>query len=180
MTTQTRMDWAWLENTYWYCPVECMPAIQTADGETFNWAGDQTVWHITGYKGGYFWGITAALLTGVGEQPDTTNINQATFFGTITPEGQVYMTFLTDPQNTLGLGRVTTYLDQQSFEMQMTSGIASAQVVHWAYMLPITPDDPQWDDLPGVGISVPAMLEGIEPPQVQGATESEGDSESTT
>jgi hypothetical protein len=32
-------------------------------------------------------------------------------------------------------------------------------------MLQVTPEDPEWNDLPGAGVSVPEMVGGIEPPQ---------------
>jgi hypothetical protein len=31
----------------------------------------------------------------------------------------------------------------------MTSGTTVMNVTHWAYMRPVTPDDPQWTSLPG-------------------------------
>ena len=38
-------------------------------------------------------------------------------------------------------------------------------MAHWAYMVPVRPDDPSWHSLPGVGLSVPEMLEGLVPPE---------------
>jgi len=50
-------------------------------------------------------------------------------------------------------------------EMQMSSG-TSELTAHWAYMTRVQPDDPSWESLPGVGLSVPEMLGGCEPPQL--------------
>ena len=49
--------------------------------------------------------------------------------------------------------------------MQMSSGPATALAVHWAYMVQVAPGDPAWDSLPGVGISVPEMVDDLEPPE---------------
>jgi hypothetical protein len=51
-----------------------------------------------------------------------------------------------------------------SFEMAMSSGNMD-RTAHWAYMAQTSPDKPSWASLPGVRISVPEMLDGIEPPR---------------
>jgi hypothetical protein len=42
---------------------------------------------------------------------------------------------------------------------------SDTRTAHWAYMVPVTPEDPAWSSLPDFEISVPEMLEGFEPPQ---------------
>lgn len=161
-----RSDWKWLQGTYWYCPAECMPAIQGRPKNTFRWIIDQTVWHITGYEGGYFWGVASVLLTPMGDQPDPSSKSDMTFLASITPQGQVHITFLQSAlSTTIGTGCMTVHRGQQSFEMQMSSGPTVALVVHWAYMMQVEPGDPQWEKLPGAGVSVEAMVGDIEPPE---------------
>lgn len=162
---ENRSDWKWIENTYWYCPAVCMPSIQAQRDNTFTWNMDQTVWHITGYKDGYFWGVASALLTAFGEAPDAGNKSDMTFFASITPEGRVYVTFIqSSVSNTIGTGCMTRYQGEPSFEMQMSSGPSAALVVHWAYMMQVKPGDPEWEHLPGAGVSVEEMVGNIAPP----------------
>lgn len=40
------------------------------------------------------------------------------------------------------------------------------RTAHWASMMQTRPGDPSWDALPGVGLSVPEMLEAMDPPKV--------------
>ncbi len=161
-----RSDWKWLQGTYWYCPADCMPAIQSQRNNSFAWIIDQTVWHITGYRDGYFWGVAAALITQAGQEPDADDKSDMTFFASITPEGQVHITFVPSAvSTTVGTGRMTTHQGKPSFEMQMSSGPGLALVVHWAYMMQVAPGDPAWENLPGAGVSVEDMVGDITPPE---------------
>ena len=142
-----------------------MPAIQTKPNNSFAWVIDQTVWYISGYGDGYFWGVASTLLTQIADQPNPGGKNDMTFFASITPEGQVHITFARSAvATTIGMGRVTTHQDRPSFEMQMSSGPGIALAVHWAYMMQIQQGDPEWACLPGAGVSVEDMVGDIEPP----------------
>ena len=167
----TPAAWDWLADTYWYVPPASLPALRL-DNDTgaLGWMVDQTVWHITGYADGYLWGVSATLLWPAGEAPPArgprANPVPFTLLGSITPEGRAYFTFV--PQvpgaaTTVGVGRAVPRGGGWSLEMQMSTG--SDVTLHWAYMLPVTPADPEWDSLPGAGISVTQMLEGCEVPQ---------------
>jgi hypothetical protein len=165
--------WSRLENTYWCVPPESLPALRfDQDGNTLTWRVDQTVWHITGYRDGYFWGVCGALMRDAGEPaPERGPGAQPqgfTMLGSITPEGQVHLTFIPVSRgpDTLGIGRVVLHGAEPSFEMQMSTGSGAQTNAHWAYMVPVRPDDPSWHSLPGIGLSVPEMLEGLEPPVV--------------
>src|SRR3954469_6655359 len=58
----TRFDWSWLADTYWCVPRPDLPALQLdPEDNVLSWLVDQTVWHISGYQSGYFWGVTGAL-----------------------------------------------------------------------------------------------------------------------
>lgn len=175
MTDRTGLDpsdWSWLEGTYWCVPPESLPALQLdTDDNALAWTVDQTVWQITGYRTGYFWGVCSTLTRKAGEEtaergPRSRPVGFA-MLGSITPEGRVHLTFLpySGPASaTTGLGRAIPHRDGWSLEMQMSTG-SGTRMAHWAYMVPVRPEDPAWTSLPGVGISVPEMLEGFEPPQ---------------
>lgn len=169
MTVTDRRDWAWLEDTYWYCPASDMPAIRTQPGNTFAAVIDQTVWRISGYRDGYFWGVASTLLTPAGETPDPSGKSDSTFFASITPDGRVHVTFVRSAvSTTVGTGVVRVDGSRAWFSMQMSSGPGNALVVHWAQMLPVMPGDYAWSDLPGAGISVPQMVGDIPLPQPAG------------
>lgn len=168
-------NWSWLQDTYWYVLPENLPALQfDPDDETLNWVVDQTVWHITGYRDGYFWGVSATLLVtsadgapkhGAGSTPVC-----FTMLGSITPEGRVHLTFIPSQASssrmaTIGIGCAVRHRGDWSLEMQMSSG-NDTRTAHWAYMTRVRPDDASWESLPGVGLSVPQMLNGCEPPQL--------------
>lgn len=165
--------WSWLAGTYWCVPPENLPALRyDQDGNSLTWRVDQTVWYLTGYREGYFWGLCGALIRDAGESvPERGPGSQPqgfTMLGSITPEGRVYLTFLPVSRGaatTLGIGRVIQHGAGWSFEMQMSTGTGSQTTAHWAYMVPVRPDDPSWHSLPGVGLSVPEMLEGLVPPE---------------
>jgi len=155
----------WLENTYWYCPTEYMPAIQTQSETSFEQVIDQTVWHITGCNNGYFWGVCSALITPKNQQPNPDNKEDMTIFGSITPDGQVHITFIHNAlSTTIGTGQLSKHQNQQSFEMQMSTGPTFNMAVHWAFMMQISPDDPEWECLPGAGVSVEYMVGDIPAP----------------
>lgn len=167
--------WTWLQDTYWYVLPENLPALQFAPGEnTLTWIIDQTVWHISAFQNGYFWGSSATLIlpTGGGESAKAAGNKPVCFsmLGSITPEGRIYITFIpcgvsSSRPATIGIGRAVPHGHKWSLEMQMSSGSGNT-TAHWAYMTQTTPEDPSWKSLPGVGISVPQMLEGCQQPQL--------------
>jgi hypothetical protein len=166
MSATNRHGWSWLKDTYWYCPALDMLAMQTQSETAFIWMVDQTVWRITGYRDGYFWGAASTLLTPFGDTPDATQKSDSTFFASITPEGRVHISFVhSNLATTLGIGVAGAREGHTQFSMQMSSGPGGSMAVHWAQMQLVTPDDPAWSRLPGAGISVPAMVDDIVPPQ---------------
>jgi hypothetical protein len=164
-------DWNWLADTYWCVPIESLPALRFDPSEnTLAWVVDQTVWHVTGYRDGYFWGVSVTLLRDAGEElPQRGPGSKPMIFsmlGSITPEGRVYLTFLSNLSGsaTIGIGRAVPHGHGWSLEMQMSSGDKN-RTSHWAYMVQTRPGEPSWDPLPGIGLSVPQMLEGTEAPE---------------
>src|SRR4051812_25873804 len=94
-----RRDWSWLSGTYWCVPPGDLPALQLdPDDATLSWVVDQTAWHITGYRSGYFWGVSATLLHEPGAEaprrgPGSSPVS-FTMLGTITAEGRIHLTFI--------------------------------------------------------------------------------------
>ena len=169
------MDWSrweWLQDTYWYVPPESLPALQFSPDEyTLAWVKDQTVWHISAFRTGYFWGVSSTVVLPAGSNAETSDVKPVCFsmIGSITPEGRIYISFLpcqasSSRPSTTGIGHAAFQKDQWTLEMQMATG-SNQTTIHWAYMSQVMPDDPSWKNLPGVGISVPQMLQGCQPPQ---------------
>jgi hypothetical protein len=163
--------WDWLADTYWYCPTAWLPALLHTLGDTLVWIDDQTVWHVTGSSGGYFWGRGAALISGERRAPAIDSRSELTFVASVTPEGRVHISFLMGRgEPTIAVGVLEGAGAQARFIMQMSSGRAAGLAVHHATMLPVREGDPAWDQLPGAGVSVSELLAGIKPPQVRRGT----------
>jgi hypothetical protein len=166
--TDTRSDWSWLADTYWYVPRPDLPALQLdPDSNTLSWLIDQTVWHISGYKTGYFWGVTAAVTYDAGEEPPArgprSRIGHLTMLGTVLPNGQIQITFLSGSKGgstTIGFGQMVKIGEAWTFEMQMTTERGDNRLLHWANMVQTREGEASWNQLPGTGLSVPQMLEG--------------------
>ena len=61
--TETVAGWRWLADTFWYVPASNLPALLLdAETEVLLPISDQTVFHIAGYRDGYFWGRTVVHL----------------------------------------------------------------------------------------------------------------------
>jgi hypothetical protein len=169
MTSEhTTLDgWSWLAGTYWYVPPETMLAIRMVDiraRRTLK-VQDQTLWQIEQVISGYLIGSTAYSLDGG-------DFNYATMVGSITPSGDVLLSFgaldaVGETPNsgpdvaalTIGNGKMVEYRGQSAFLMQMSSGTAALSLSHWSYMVQSTPDDPSWSNIPGVpGTSIGAVF----------------------
>lgn len=167
-----RTTWDFLANSYWYVTPPDLPALQfSPDDNVLSWQGDQTVWHITGYKNGYFWGVTSAVVFDEGQANSKRAgpPRQLALVGTVTANGQVQITFvragrLNDSIIT-GFGQMTQVNGIWAFQMQMVTNSGSDQLLHWANMMPTKEGEASWDKLPGVNYSVPQMLEGAVYPQ---------------
>lgn len=149
--------WRWLKDTYWYVPATNLPAVLfDAQNRRLAPVADQTVYHITEYRDGYFWGPTAVKL-------GSAAVSCLSLVGSVTPEGSVFLAFTPTDVNantsiTQGTGQMRLRLGQWTMENQMSSGPVRLQVTHWAYMFQTQPGDPSWLSLPGLGISVEELL----------------------
>jgi hypothetical protein len=150
--------WSWLANTYWYVPTANLPAVlYNSTTGTIAPVSDQTVFHITDYRDGYFWGQTATQL---GTSPPT----GTSMVGSVTPQGRVLLTFtqtggFSGPSITEGFGVMRRKHRQWTMENQMfTSPSQTLQIGHWAYMMQTRPGQPSWNSLPAADVSVPQFL----------------------
>ncbi len=155
---ETVTDWRWLEGTTWYVPTSGLPAyVYTPLTNTLISGPDQTVYTITGYRNGYFWGRTA---TSFNNEPATCK----SLVGSVTPEGKVYLTFTNWPYTlgdiwTIGIGNMVKKNREWTMVNQMSTGGTVAQVGHWAYMLRTRQGQSSWNSLPGVNMSVPNFMQ---------------------
>ena len=153
----TVLDWRWLEGTTWYVPTSGLPAyLYLAEENQLVPVSDQTVYMITGYRNGFFWGKTAGKL-------GNSEVSCSSLVGSVTPEGSVYLTFTPFPyaegsEATVGIGNMTRKAGKWSMLNQMSTGSGSVQVGHWAYMLQTNPGASSWSSLPGVAMSVPDFM----------------------
>ena len=124
---------------------------------TVSSVSDQTVYHITEYRGGYFWGDSVTQL-------DSNSPSSSFMVGSVTPEGKVLLTFTqmstnSSPSITNGYGVMQRKFGQWTMENQMfTSPTERLQIGHWAYMVQTRPGMPSWYSLPSAHVSVPTFL----------------------
>lgn len=155
----TVRDWSWLNGTTWIVPPTGLPAYVYSPAQNqLIPVQDQTVYTITGYRNGYFWGRTAAKLGGG-------DISCMSLVGSVTPEGKIYLTFTNYPYDentsstTIGVGTMVRKGSQWTMANQMSTGSTSAQVGHWAYMVQSRPGSASWHSLPGVNMTVPQFMQ---------------------
>jgi len=156
-------EYSFLKNTIWYVPQSTLPApeMNPQDG-TVRMLSDQTVWRITNYHQGYFWGnIVAQLRNGSGKPVgDPTCMRM---MASVTPDGKVLATFIPPmPGGAVlavrGDGTLTMGIDKSwRFEMQMSSGLQKL-VAHWSYMVQCKEGDACNAQLPGTDLSLPSFL----------------------
>jgi len=162
-----RATWDFLANTYWYVTPTDLPALQfSPDDDSLAWQSDQTVWHISGYKNGYFWGVSSGVIH---DPNETGKPRQQRLMGTVTAEGQVQITFINDGlvnnSAITGFGHMTKIDGEWVFQMQMATTAGRNYLLHWANMMRTQEGEASWNNLPGVDYSVPEMLEGASYPQ---------------
>lgn len=148
----------YLEGTVWIVPPSTLLAYEYSSGTAIP-VSDQTVWVITRYDQGYFFGESYTTLNG-------TPSSQRKIVGSVTPSGHVYMTFYplssstqdTDIVN--GIGTFEKHKGDYVFVMQMNSPENSLTgLSHWSYMISVEPDDYFYQHLPGVNMSVPEFID---------------------
>jgi hypothetical protein len=163
-------NWQWMVGTFWIVPPGNLGApVFAAGGSDPVWLSDQTVWQVTGAKNGYFWGNTAARMRPPGTGEDAAPVAQR-MMASVTPEGNVHITFIpvasdggasdSGAEAIIGIGNMRWREGAWMAEMQMSAPFGSSgRVLHWAYMVQCTPDDPAWQHLPGTSQSLPEFME---------------------
>ena len=176
-TDTDRATWTFLADTYWYVTPPDLPALQfSPDDHVLTWRGDQTVWHISGYKNGYFWGVSAVITFDPGEASGTraSRPRQLSLVGTVSAGGHVQITFIRgsglSESITTDFGQMVIVGGEWTFQMQMSTASGTNQLLHWANMRQTREGDASWHKLPGVDDSVPEMLKGATYPQFDRAT----------
>lgn len=155
----TAARWAWMTNTYWYVPKPNLPAtIFSPQSGAIVPVLDQTVFHISGYRNGYFWGETVTQLS------QSTPTSSA-LVGSVTPQGRVLLTFTSSSNTIEGYGTMVRKKGQWTMENQMFTVTSSGQVGHWAYMVQTRPGMASWNSLPLVGVSVPTFMSNYSAPK---------------
>lgn len=146
-----------LENSVWIVPPSTLLAYEYTNGMQIP-VSDQTVWVIDHYDQGYFFGTSYTALDG---NPSS----QRNLLGSVTPKGEVYITFFPlsdDTQDTDivdGVGIFKTHKGKFYFVMQMNSAQNSPTgLAHWSYMISVKPADYFYRHLPGLDISVPDFI----------------------
>jgi hypothetical protein len=145
-------SWAFLKGSYWTVPQENLLAYAVSPKLPAPLPSqDQTVYHITDYHDGFFWGSNVTSING--------NITCATLLGSVTPDGRVLLSFVSTASDgstsqQVGYGQMT----QSDDAWTMLNQTAAPNFAHWAYMVQSRPGDASWARLPGVRQSVPEFL----------------------
>lgn len=144
------------KNSTWIVPPQTLLAYLYDNGLSTPVA-DQTVWVIASYNQGYFSGQSYTAI-------DNSILSQRYMIGSVTSEGKVFITFYsgsssnTDLVNGIGTLNIKSS-GQCSFTMQMNSGQNGVSgLIHWSYMIPVSPGDVFYNNLPGTQESVPQFL----------------------
>lgn len=149
--------WDWLAGTFWYVGEKDLPSyLYDTRAQAGGLVPDQTVFHITESRNGYFRGTAVVEIA--------MSRSSFTILGVATPDGSVLLTFLSsDPAAapTTGTGRFTYLGRELTMLNQMSSSPSDrVKVLHWAYMRRTSPGDASWDRLPAANVSVPEFLNG--------------------
>ena len=158
--------WQWLAHTYWYVPTQYLLAIASSPAlKTPIPLSDQTVYYISNYAGGYFWGTTAVSYSRSGSSADSSGVSCLQLVGSVTPEGKVHLTFTlfgssgSSSEPTVGIGTMTRQGSRWTMENQMsTLAVGDLLLTHWAYMYQCKQTEPCFAELPGAGMSMPDFL----------------------
>ena len=143
-------------NSSWVVPPQTLLAYLYDNG-TVTPAIDQTVWVINTYDRGYFAGQSYTAI-------NNAILSQKYLIGSVTSEGQVFMTFYSGTSTSTdlitGLGNLKVKSSGQClFTMQMNSGQNGVSgLTHWSYMIPVHPGDVFYNNLPGTNMSVPQFI----------------------
>ena len=151
--------WDWLANTTWIVKHDGLPAmVHVVASNVSIPVQDQTVYHIDRCVYGYFTGRAAT-------QIGTGSVECSRLLGSVAPDGRLQLNFLTVQNGTIESqvsagGDMLRVRNEWTMRNQMSSVAqdGGTVVLHWAHMYRVTPNDPEWHDLPFVHVSVPQFL----------------------
>src|SRR5437868_1313842 len=136
------------KKSIWVVPQSTLLAYKTVDNTSIE-VKDQTIWVINKYKKGYIFGTAYTLIN---NQPSS----ETTLIGSITPLGDVLISFHNNNIITSGQGKFIKKDGEWQFLMQMnTLNSISSGVIglsHWSYMVKMEDNDAEY--LPGVNLTV--------------------------
>lgn len=144
------------KNPTWIVPPQTLLAY-LYDNATTTAVSDQTVWVTSNYNGGYFSGQSYTAI-------NNSILSKRYLIGSVTSQGKVYITFYSGSSSSTdlvtGVGDLNVNSSGQcSFIMQMNSGTNGVSgLIHWSYMIPVSPGDVYYSHLPGTQMSVPQFL----------------------
>lgn len=114
---------------------------------------DQTVWEITEINNYYVFGDCYSSVGG--------KLSFKKIIGSITPKGDGLFTFYNADDindSIIGFGKFAKNkipICNQKHKYVFTMQMSSTLVQHWSYMIKVNPNEPLYNHLPGIGISVP-------------------------
>jgi len=157
-------QYRFLQNSRWYVPTATLPAVEL-NLRTGNVRAviDQTVWDIKRYTYGYFWGSTIVRLMRPVTQDPIGDPVCLRMLGSVTPDGQVNITFINEDQTTAvgavgGIGTLFRASDGRwRFQMQMATGLTSV-IAHSSYMDQCRAGQSCQARLPGTRLSLSQFL----------------------
>ena len=163
VSTPAFAQYGFLRGSKWYVPADTLPAVNMPlNANIVQPLSDQTVWEITGYSKGYFWGRSVAVF----KRPNGNQLGPVAcsrMLGSVTPSGRVHITFVpqgdTDTSGAVtGIGTFARVAQQGwTFEMQMATGAMSV-LAHWSYMYQCNSGDACETRLPGTNQSLADFL----------------------
>jgi hypothetical protein len=143
------------KESVWVVPSTTLLAYKTIN-DAHTAVQDQTIWLIDKYTDGYIFGKAYTLI-------DREPLSQTTIIGSISPLGDVLMSFSNANTITSGQGKFIEQDGNWHFLMQMnTLNSISSGVIglsHWSYMINITHTDCKLYNLPGTGMSIADFIQ---------------------
>lgn len=142
-----------LLNKAWIVPENSLSAF-FYNGTIKQEVVDQTIWIFNSYKNNYIFGNCYTYIGGI--------YRKLSLSASITPSKKCLFTFIDGSGNTFnGYGDLKYMVNNNLypyFEMQTSSGESGLILMHWSYMIPVTPSDELYYNVPGTGISVPEFI----------------------
>ena len=147
-----------LLNCYWVVPYATIKAYAYKLDETLEPVIDQTVWEYTYVDGRYIFGNSYTCFQ---RDDGTRSYSKATVSGSITPDNLISID-VKSSSNQLGIGTLkkNTVTDKWYFVMQTNN---DSLVIHWSYMVKATIDSEYYNNLPGINISIPELIDNCSP-----------------